>query len=145
MAGQELSYNNINDTDAAFELVAELGQSPACAIIKHANPCGVASAASLTEAYVRAYNCDQTSAFGGIVALNQTLDAATAEEIVKIFTEVVIAPDATDEAKAIFAAKKNLRLLTTDALPDPRPRACSQAGRGRLSGAGPRRRPPCAR
>jgi phosphoribosylaminoimidazolecarboxamide formyltransferase/IMP cyclohydrolase len=120
--GKELSYNNINDTDAAFELVAELGHGPACAIIKHANPCGVASAASLTEAYVRAYNCDQTSAFGGIVALNQTLDAATAEEIVKIFTEVVIAPDATDEAKAIFAAKKNLRLLTTGALPDPRAR-----------------------
>jgi phosphoribosylaminoimidazolecarboxamide formyltransferase/IMP cyclohydrolase len=120
--GKELSYNNINDTDAAFELVAELGHGPACAIIKHANPCGVASAASLTEAYLRAYNCDQTSAFGGIVALNQTLDAATAEEIVKIFTEVVIAPDATDEAKAIFAAKKNLRLLTTGALPDPRAR-----------------------
>jgi phosphoribosylaminoimidazolecarboxamide formyltransferase / IMP cyclohydrolase len=117
---KELSYNNINDTDAAFELVAELGSGPACAIIKHANPCGVASAATLTEAYVRAYNCDQTSAFGGIVALNQTLDAATAEEIVKIFTEVVIAPDATDEAKAIFAAKKNLRLLTTDTLPDPK-------------------------
>jgi phosphoribosylaminoimidazolecarboxamide formyltransferase / IMP cyclohydrolase len=123
--GKELSYNNINDTDAAFELVAELGQGPACAIIKHANPCGVASAASLTEAYARAYNCDQTSAFGGIVALNQTLDAATAEEIVKIFTEVVIAPDATDEAKAIFAAKKNLRLLTTGALPDPRAKGLS--------------------
>jgi phosphoribosylaminoimidazolecarboxamide formyltransferase / IMP cyclohydrolase len=118
--GKELSYNNINDTDAAFELVAELGSGPACAIIKHANPCGVASAATLTEAYVRAYTCDQTSAFGGIVALNQTLDAATAEEIVKIFTEVVIAPDATDEAKAIFAAKKNLRLLTTGTLPDPK-------------------------
>jgi phosphoribosylaminoimidazolecarboxamide formyltransferase/IMP cyclohydrolase len=118
--GKELSYNNINDTDAAFELVAELGQGPACAIIKHANPCGVASAATLTEAYRRAHACDQTSAFGGIVALNQTLDATTAEEIVKIFTEVVIAPDATDAAKAIFAARKNLRLLTTGALPDPR-------------------------
>ena len=117
--GKELSYNNINDTDAAFELVAELGQGPACAIIKHANPCGVARAATLIEAYVRAYSCDQTSAFGGIVALNQTLDAATADEIVKIFTEVVIAPDATDEARAIFAAKKNLRLLTTGTLPDP--------------------------
>jgi phosphoribosylaminoimidazolecarboxamide formyltransferase / IMP cyclohydrolase len=120
--GKELSYNNINDTDAAFELVAELGHGPACAIIKHANPCGVATAATLTEAYARAYTCDQTSAFGGIVALNQTLDAATAEEIVKIFTEVVIAPDATDEAKAIFAGKKNLRLLTTGTLPDPRVR-----------------------
>ncbi len=117
--GKELSYNNINDTDAAFELVAELGPAPACAIIKHANPCGVASAATQAKAYQRAYACDQTSAFGGIVALNQTLDAATAEEIVKIFTEVVIAPDATDEAKAIFAGKKNLRLLTTGALPDP--------------------------
>ena len=117
--GKELSYNNINDTDAAFELVAEFaGGAPACAIIKHANPCGVATAGSLTEAYLRAYHCDQTSAFGGIVALNQVLDAATAEEIVKIFTEVVIAPEATDEARAIFAAKKNLRLLTTGALPD---------------------------
>ncbi len=120
--GKELSYNNINDTDAAFELVADLGSAPACAIIKHANPCGVATAATLTEAYVRAHQCDQTSAFGGIVALNQVLDGATAEENVKIFTEVVIAPDATDEAKAVFAGKKNLRLLTTGALPDPRPR-----------------------
>jgi phosphoribosylaminoimidazolecarboxamide formyltransferase / IMP cyclohydrolase len=116
--GKELSYNNINDTDAAFELVAEFaGQGPACAIIKHANPCGVGKGGSLLEAYKRAYNCDQTSAFGGIVALNQPLDAATAEEIVKIFTEVVIAPGASDEAKAIFAAKKNLRLLTTAGLP----------------------------
>jgi len=119
--GKELSYNNINDTDAAFELVAEFGTAaPACAIIKHANPCGVASGATLTEAYTRAFDCDRTSAFGGIIALNQLLDAATAEEICKIFTEVVIAPEASDEAKAIFAAKKNLRLLTTGALPDPR-------------------------
>ncbi len=119
--GKELSYNNINDTDAAFELVAEFaGGAPACAIIKHANPCGVAVASSLVEAYSRAYQCDQTSAFGGIVALNQVLDAATAEEIVKIFTEVVIAPDATEEARAVFAGKKNLRLLTTGALPDPK-------------------------
>ncbi len=119
--GKELSYNNINDTDAAFELVAEFaGGAPACAIIKHANPCGVAVAGSLVEAYSRAYQCDQTSAFGGIVALNQVLDGATAEEIVKIFTEVVIAPDATEEAKAVFAGKKNLRLLTTGALPDPK-------------------------
>ena len=119
--GKELSYNNINDTDAAFELVAEFdpAQGPACAIIKHANPCGVGRGASLTEAYQRAYVCDQTSAFGGIVALNMALDAATAEEIVKIFTEVVIAPGASDEAKAIFAAKKNLRLLTTEGLPNP--------------------------
>jgi phosphoribosylaminoimidazolecarboxamide formyltransferase / IMP cyclohydrolase len=119
--GKELSYNNINDTDAAFELVAEFaGGAPACAIIKHANPCGVATASTLTEAYQRAYQCDQTSAFGGIVALNQVLDGATAEEIVKIFTEVVIAPDATEEARAVFAGKKNLRLLTTGALPDPK-------------------------
>lgn len=121
--GKELSYNNINDTDAAFELVADLGTAPACAIIKHANPCGVATASTLTEAYLRAYHCDQTSAFGGIVALNQPLDAATAEEIVKIFTEVVIAPSATDEARAIFAGKKNLRLLTTGMLPDPADKA----------------------
>ncbi len=118
--GKELSYNNINDTDAAFELVAEFaGQGPACAIIKHANPCGVGTAATLKEAYLRAYACDQTSAFGGIVALNQPLDAETAEEIVNIFTEVVIAPGASDAARAIFAAKKNLRLLTTGGLPDP--------------------------
>jgi phosphoribosylaminoimidazolecarboxamide formyltransferase/IMP cyclohydrolase len=118
--GKELSYNNINDTDAAFELVAEFGPGPACAIIKHANPCGVGQGASLREAYQRAYDCDRTSAFGGIVALNRPLDAETAEEIVRIFTEVVIAPGASDEARAIFAGKKNLRLLTTEALPDPR-------------------------
>ncbi len=119
--GKELSYNNINDTDAAFELVAEFGtDTPACAIIKHANPCGVARGATLLEAYRHAYDCDRTSAFGGIVALNRPLDAATAEEIVQIFTEVVIAPEADEAARAVFAAKKNLRLLTTGALPDPR-------------------------
>ena len=120
--GKELSYNNINDTDAAFELVAEFDPkaSPAVAIIKHANPCGVACGATLAEAYARALRCDPTSAFGGIIALNGMIDAATAKEITTIFTEVVIAPDATDEAKAIFAAKKNLRLLTTGSLPDPR-------------------------
>lgn len=123
--GKDLSYNNINDTDAAFELVASLGPDPACAIIKHANPCGVATAPNLAEAYQRAYHCDQTSAFGGIIALNQPLDATTAEEIVKIFTEVVIAPGASDAAKAIFAAKKNLRLLTTGALPDPQAKSLS--------------------
>jgi phosphoribosylaminoimidazolecarboxamide formyltransferase/IMP cyclohydrolase len=119
--GKELSYNNINDTDAAFELVAEFhpGDGPVCAIIKHANPCGVARGNTLAEAYTRAFDCDRTSAFGGIVALNQPLDAETAERIVEIFTEVVIAPDASDEAKAIFAAKKNLRLLTTGAMPSP--------------------------
>ncbi len=118
--GKELSYNNINDTDAAFELVAEFADGPVCAIIKHANPCGVGKGLTLREAYLRAYACDQTSAFGGIVALNQPLDAETAEEIVKIFTEVVIAPGASEEARAVFAGKKNLRLLTTKALPDPR-------------------------
>lgn len=117
--GKELSYNNINDTDAAFELVAEFaGKAPACAIIKHANPCGVATGGTLLEAYGRAYDCDRTSAFGGIVALNRELDAETAEKICEIFTEVVIAPGASDDARAVFAAKKNLRLLTTDGLPD---------------------------
>ncbi|MCV2866685.1 bifunctional phosphoribosylaminoimidazolecarboxamide formyltransferase/IMP cyclohydrolase [Defluviimonas sp. WL0075] len=120
--GKELSYNNINDTDAAFELVAEFDPAgaPACAIIKHANPCGVARGATMLEAYRRAYDCDRTSAFGGIIALNRPLDAATAEEICQIFTEVVIAPGADEAARAVFAAKKNLRLLTTEGLPDPR-------------------------
>ena len=120
--GKELSWNNINDTDAAFELVAEFDPAagPACAIIKHANPCGVARGDTLAQAWARAYDCDRVSAFGGIVALNRTLDADTAEAVGAIFTEVIIAPDATDEARAILAAKKNLRLLTTGALPDPR-------------------------
>ncbi len=118
--GKELSYNNINDTDAAFELVAEFdpAEGPAVAIIKHANPCGVARGETLIEAYRNAFDCDRTSAFGGIVALNQPLDEETAKAIVEIFTEVVIAPGASDAAKAVFAAKKNLRLLTTDGLPD---------------------------
>lgn len=122
LQGKELSYNNINDTDAAFELVAEFdpAEGPACAIIKHANPCGVARGGTLAEAYRRAFDCDRTSAFGGIVALNRPLDAETAREITGIFTEVVIAPGASDEAREIFAAKKNLRLLTTGGLPDPR-------------------------
>lgn len=119
--GKELSYNNLNDTDAAFELVAEFdADTPAVAIIKHANPCGVATNTSLKAAYMAALRCDSVSAFGGIIALNRTIDAAAAEEITKIFTEVVIAPDATAEAKAIFATKKNLRLLTTGGLPDRR-------------------------
>ncbi len=118
--GKELSYNNLNDTDAALELVAELGtDKPAVAIIKHANPCGAAVGTTLKDAYLKALCCDSVSAFGGIIALNGTIDAAAAEEITKLFTEVVIAPDATDEAKVIFAAKKNLRLLTTGGLPDP--------------------------
>lgn len=119
--GKELSYNNINDTDAAFELVSEFdpSESAACAIIKHANPSGVAKGATLVEAYKSAFDCDRTSAFGGIVALNQPLDAETATAITEIFTEVVIAPGASDEAKEIFAKKKNLRLLTTEGLANP--------------------------
>ncbi len=119
--GKELSYNNINDTDAAFRLVAEFApeDGPACAIIKHANPCGVARGVTFADAFGRAFDCDRTSAFGGIVALNGTLDGATAEKISEIFTEVVIAPDATDEANDVFSKKKNLRLLTTGGLADP--------------------------
>ena len=119
--GKELSYNNINDTDAAFGLVSEFtpGDGPACAIIKHANPCGVARGATLLDAYKAAFDCDRTSAFGGIIALNQPLDGDTAEEIAGIFTEVVIAPGADDDAVSIFAKKKNLRLLLTEGLADP--------------------------
>ena len=122
LQGKELSYNNINDTDAAFELVGEFDpkNGPAVAIIKHANPCGVARGKDLREAYRAAFQCDQTSAFGGIIALNQPLDGPTAEEISGIFTEVVIAPGADDAAREIFQKKKNLRLLITDGLPDPR-------------------------
>ncbi len=119
--GKELSYNNINDTDAAYELVAEFDpkRTAAVAIIKHANPCGVAEGRTLKDAYLKALACDPVSAFGGIVAINQTLDADAAEEIVKIFTEVIIAPDATPEARAIVGAKKNLRLLVAGGLPTP--------------------------
>ncbi|AZO03981.1 MULTISPECIES: bifunctional phosphoribosylaminoimidazolecarboxamide formyltransferase/IMP cyclohydrolase [unclassified Mesorhizobium] len=122
LQGKQLSYNNINDTDAAFELVGEFdsARSAAIAIIKHANPCGVAEGSSLKAAYAKALACDPVSAFGGIVAMNRILDAEAAEEIVRTFTEVIIAPDATDEAAAIVAAKKNLRLLVTGGLPDPR-------------------------
>ena len=119
--GKELSYNNINDTDAAFELVSEFRpeDGPACAIIKHANPCGVARGKTLAEAYARAFDCDRVSAFGGIVALNRPLDAATAEAMAGIFTEVVIAPGADEAARAVFAGKPNLRLLLTGGLADP--------------------------
>jgi phosphoribosylaminoimidazolecarboxamide formyltransferase/IMP cyclohydrolase len=122
LQGKELSYNNVGDTDAAIELVAEFdpAQSAAVAIIKHANPCGVALGPDLKSAYERALQCDPVSAFGGIVAVNRRLDAAAAMEIVKIFTEVVIAPDADEEAIAVFEAKKNLRLLLAGGLPDPR-------------------------
>ncbi|ABC24449.1 bifunctional phosphoribosylaminoimidazolecarboxamide formyltransferase/IMP cyclohydrolase [Rhodospirillum rubrum F11] len=117
LQGKELSYNNINDTDAAFDLVCEFAE-PAVAIIKHANPCGVAQGASVVEAYKAALACDPVSAFGGIVALNRPIDRDSAVEITKIFTEVVIAPDADAEARAIFAAKKNLRLLLTGVVAD---------------------------
>ena len=117
LQGKELSYNNIADTDAAFELVAEFSE-PACVIVKHANPCGVATGDDLLSAYKRALECDPVSAFGGIVAVNRKLDKAAAEAIVETFTEVVIAPDADADAVAVFAGKKNLRLLVTGALPD---------------------------
>ncbi|MPZ36867.1 MAG: bifunctional phosphoribosylaminoimidazolecarboxamide formyltransferase/IMP cyclohydrolase [Rhizobiales bacterium] len=122
MQGKQLSYNNLNDTDAAYECVAEFDpkRTAAAAIIKHANPCGVAEGASILDAYTKALRCDPVSAFGGIVALNRTLDAEAARAITEIFTEVIIAPDATDEAIAIVGAKKNLRLLLAGGLPDPR-------------------------
>ncbi len=122
LQGKDLSYNNINDTDAAFECVAEFdpARTAAVAIIKHANPCGVAEGASLAEAYARALACDPVSAFGGIVALNRRLDVEAARRIVEVFTEVIIAPDADEDAIALVAGKKNLRLLLTGGLPDPR-------------------------
>ena len=116
--GKELSYNNINDTDAAFELVAEFDE-PAVAIIKHANPCGVAVGDTPLDAYRQAYACDPVSAFGGIVALNRALDGDTARAIGEIFVEVVIAPEADPDVHAVFAEKKNLRLLLTGDMPDP--------------------------
>jgi phosphoribosylaminoimidazolecarboxamide formyltransferase/IMP cyclohydrolase len=116
--GKELSYNNLNDTDAAFECVAEF-DAPTVVTVKHANPCGVASAATLAEAWGQALRCDPVSAFGGIVALNRTLDEAAAERIAALFTEVIVAPDATEGAQAILARKKNLRLLLTGGVPDP--------------------------
>jgi len=120
LQGKELSYNNLNDTDAAYELISEFTEgTPAVAIIKHANPCGVATGQTLGEAYEKALACDPVSAFGGIIALNDTLDKATAEKITGIFTEVVIAPKISDEAKEVFKAKKNLRLLEAGSLADP--------------------------
>ncbi|MCD1643979.1 bifunctional phosphoribosylaminoimidazolecarboxamide formyltransferase/IMP cyclohydrolase [Aurantimonas coralicida] len=122
LQGKALSYNNINDTDAAFELVGEFdpARTAAVAIIKHANPCGVAEGSDLLDAYRKALACDPVSAFGGIVALNRKLDRAAAEAIVQVFTEVIIAPEADEDAIAIVAGKKNLRLLLTGGLPDPR-------------------------
>jgi phosphoribosylaminoimidazolecarboxamide formyltransferase/IMP cyclohydrolase len=119
LQGKELSFNNLNDTDAAFECVAEF-EPPAVAIIKHANPCGVATGTDLRDAFVKALACDPVSAFGGIIAVNRPLDGATVEAIGKLFVEVIIAPEVTDEAKALLAKKQNLRLLSAGALPDPR-------------------------
>ena len=122
LQGKELSYNNINDTDAAYECIGEFDtrRTAACVIVKHANPCGVAEGPDLVSAYRKALACDSTSAYGGIIAMNRTLDADTAREITRIFTEVIIAPDASEEAIAIIGAKKNLRLLLAGGLPDPR-------------------------
>ena len=121
LQGKELSYNNINDTDAAYELVAEFAPAAvaACAIVKHANPCGVALGADLREAYIKALECDPVSAFGGILAFNRKLDGATAEQTARLFTEVIIAPDADEDARRILSSKKNLRLLIAGGLPDP--------------------------
>jgi phosphoribosylaminoimidazolecarboxamide formyltransferase/IMP cyclohydrolase len=122
LQGRELSYNNINDTDAAYECVAEFDpkRTAACVIVKHANPCGVAEGPDLVSAYRRALACDSTSASGGIVAVNRTLDAEAARAIIDLFTEVIIAPDATKEAIEIIAQRRNLRLLLAESLPDPR-------------------------
>lgn len=116
--GKALSYNNILDADAAFECVAEFAE-PAAAIVKHTNPCGVSLGKNTHEAYLKALTCDPLSAFGGIVALNRSLDAATAEELVKIFLEVVIAPSADDAALKILSSKPNVRVLLTGSMPDP--------------------------
>ena len=112
LQGKELSYNNINDADAALDALREFGTNqPACVIVKHANPCGVAVGQTPTAAYLKALACDSTSAFGGIIALNRNLDGATATEISKLFAEVIVVPEADEEARTIMAAKKNLRLL----------------------------------
>jgi phosphoribosylaminoimidazolecarboxamide formyltransferase/IMP cyclohydrolase len=116
--GKELSYNNLNDIDAAFECVAEFAQ-PSVVIVKHANPCGVAEAAELAQAWEAALRCDPVSAFGGIVAVNRELDEATAEAITAIFTEAIVAPAASPGALAVLARRRNLRLLLTGGLPDP--------------------------
>jgi phosphoribosylaminoimidazolecarboxamide formyltransferase/IMP cyclohydrolase len=122
LQGKELSYNNINDTDAAYECIAEFdpARTAACVIVKHANPCGVAEAGDLAGAYRKAFACDTQSPYGGIIAVNRTLDAEAARAITEILTEVIIAPDATEEAMAIIARRRNLRLLLAGSLPDPR-------------------------
>ncbi len=118
VGGKELSFNNLADADAAFELVAEF-ERPAVAIVKHANPCGVAVAPSPAEAHGRALACDPLSAYGGVVAANRPLDADAARAVAEVFTEVVIAPGADEAALAVLAARKNLRLLLTGGMPDP--------------------------
>jgi phosphoribosylaminoimidazolecarboxamide formyltransferase/IMP cyclohydrolase len=122
LQGKELSYNNINDTDAAYECIAEFdpARTAACVIVKHANPCGVAEAGDLVGAYRKAFACDTQSPYGGIIAVNRTLDADAARAITEILTEVIIAPDATEEAISIIAKRRNLRLLLAGSLPDPR-------------------------
>lgn len=130
LQGKELSFNNLNDTDAAFELVSEFSE-PTVAIIKHANPCGVACGSDMLDAYKRALVCDPVSAFGGIIALNRPLDEATAAEIIKVFSEVIIAPEISPGALKVLSAKTNVRVLTTGALPrpqDPRMTVRSLAG-----------------
>ncbi len=116
--GKELSYNNLNDTDAAFQLVAEFTDTPACVLVKHANPCGVALAEDLKTAYLRALSCDTESAFGGIIAFNRHLDKATAEAVIKLFAEVVVAPEIDEAARSVLKQKKNLRILVTGGLPE---------------------------
>ena len=121
LQGKELSYNNINDTDAAYELVAEFDPAAGRPAPSSSTPILAAwrSGGDLADAYQKALACDPVSAFGGILAFNSTLDGATAEEISKLFTEVIIAPDADEDARSILSAKKNLRLLIAGGLPDP--------------------------
>ncbi len=141
--GKQLSYNNINDTDAAYECVAEFdpARTAACVIVKHANPCGAAEGESLLDAYRKALACDPVSAFGGIVAVNRRLDAEAARAITEIFTEVIIAPEASEEAIAIIGAKKNLRLLVAGrATRSARARHDREIGRRRPARAVPRQR-----
>ncbi len=117
LQGRELSYNNIHDAHACLTLAAEFSE-PACVIVKHANPCGVACRESLAEAFQQARSCDPVSAFGGVIAFNRCLDSAAAEAVSSMFAEVVIAPEITSQAQEILAKKPDIRLLETDGLPD---------------------------
>lgn len=114
LQGKELSYNNLVDLDAAWQLINEFTEMPACAIIKHTNPCGCAEAATLAEAYAKALEADPISAFGGVLAFNRPMDAATATEVAKLFTEAIAAPGYSPEALAVLSAKKNLRVLRVE-------------------------------